>query len=380
MSSYSDPPPPSYQSAPPNSTQPENPETEPLIPGRQKKVAWYRTHIKCVTIAAILCVAMVSCMVWSATRQSQNLVQWERELTSKKALEKIRELEWGRQMEQKRTEQLVREQEWDHQMEERHEEEHGRELEWDGQMEQKRAEQLVREQEWDHQMEERHEEERGRELEWEGHMERKRAEQLLREKEWDHQMEERHEEEHGRELEWDGYMEQKHEEERIRERQWDVSQEQRERLGLYWDEPTPGRCTAHGVRDHHAQLLNATPYRYNWLQPCEDMPIFIDGSMRNASRCERIGNEIWGHWSVKGESMCTPFFENWRDNGCIASGSKLRLASARLDYIPSGENGLELCGSTPHTFWNKDFSHPTTCAETRGAIWGYWEVEDSRCH
>ncbi|KZP29925.1 hypothetical protein FIBSPDRAFT_926768 [Athelia psychrophila] len=448
MSSYTDPPPPSYQPAPLSTTQPENPwheedETEPLIPGRQKKVAWYRTsHIKCITIAsAILFVVMVSCMVLSATHQNQQLMEWERDLTSKKALEKIRELEWGRQMEQKRAEQLLREKEWDRQMEEGREEEHCRELEWERQMEQTRAQEYLREKEWDHQMEERHEEERGRELEWDGHMEEKRAEQLLREKEWDHQMEERHEEEHGRELEWDRQMrqaraqeqlqkkkwehhmvekreeelrrekkwelamntsreqweyhlreqkareqereqawehqmEEKHDEELIREGEWDVSQERRERLGLYWDQPAPGRCSAHGVRDHHAQLLNATPYRYNWLQPCEDMPIFIHGSMRTASRCERIGNEIWGHWSVKDESVCTPFFEDWRDHGCIAPGSQLRLASARLDYIPSGENGLELCDSTPHKFWDKYFPHPTTCAESHGAIWGYWESED----
>lgn len=93
-----------------------------------------------------------------------------------------------------------------------------------------------------------------------------------------------------RELEWDRQMEQKREEEHIREQQWNLSQEQRERLGLYWGEPAPGKCTAYGVRDYHAQLLNATPYLYNWLQPCEDMPIFIHGSHQRASRCERMGN------------------------------------------------------------------------------------------
>jgi hypothetical protein len=115
------------------------------------------------------------------------------------------------------------------------------------------------------------------------------------------------------------------------------------------------------------------------LQPCEDMPVFLQGSMRTTSRCERIGNEIWGHWSVEGESVCTPFFANWRDNECIAPGSQLRLASARLDYVPSGENGLEYCGSTPHRFWDRYFPHPTTCAETNGDVWGYWEVEDPAC-
>jgi len=182
-----------------------------------------------------------------------------------------------------------------------------------------------------------------------------------------------------RELEWDRQMEQRREEERIREQQWNVGQEQRERLGLYWDLPTPGRCTAYGVRDYRAQLLNAAPFHYNWLQPCGDMPAFIQGSMRTADRCELVGNEIWGHWNVKGESVCTPFFENWRDNGCMAPGSQLRLASARLDYVPTGENGLDFCGSTPHKFWDRTFSHPTTCAKTNGDVWGYWEVEDGRC-
>ncbi|KZP19149.1 hypothetical protein FIBSPDRAFT_570647, partial [Athelia psychrophila] len=217
-----------------------------------------------------------------------------------------------------------------------------------------------------------------------------REKELWREEVWEREMHisreqwkvhlgEQQAREQEREQAWDRQMEQKREEERVRERQWDVSQEQRERLGLYWDEPAPGKCTSHGVRDYHARLFNATPYRYNWLQPCEDMPILIHGSHQKTSRCERMGNEIWGHWSVEGEAVCTPFFEDWRDNGCIAPGSQLRLASARLDYLPSGENGLELCGSTPHKFWDRYFPHPTTCAETNGDVWGYWEVEDGVC-
>ncbi|KAF7972277.1 hypothetical protein HWV62_18516 [Athelia sp. TMB] len=93
-----------------------------------------------------------------------------------------------------------------------------------------------------------------------------------------------------RELEWERQMKEKRKDERVRERQWHLDQAARERLGLFWDQPTAGRCISHGVRDYSARLLNATPYHYNWLEPCMDIPIDIQGKPRNASRCEQKGD------------------------------------------------------------------------------------------
>jgi len=236
---------------------------------------------------------------------------------------------------------------------------------------------------WERDLAEKKARERTRELEWDRQVAQKRTDEYLREKRWK-ENQDRMQDEWERDLaerkvqekEW----EEKQEKERIREKQWNLDQEQRERLGLYWSQPVTGRCTAQGQRDYHAQLLNAAPYNYNWLQPCEDMPISIRGTRYRTSWCERVGDEIWGHWSLKDDSLCSPFFEDWRNNGCLASRSQRRLASARLDYIPDGEiSGLEFCASTPNRFWDKYFPHPTTCAETNGHVWGYWEVEDDAC-
>lgn len=122
-------------------------------------------------------------------------------------------------------------------------------------------------------------------IQWEKELSRKKTQEHIRELEWERQVEQKRAIEHLQEKEW----EEKREQERIREEQWNLSQEQRERLGLYWDQPSAGRCIAYGVRDYRAQLLNAAPYNYNWLQPCQDMPISIHGSLHTASRCERIG-------------------------------------------------------------------------------------------
>ncbi|KAF7983112.1 hypothetical protein HWV62_24061 [Athelia sp. TMB] len=255
------------------------------MPGGRRKRGWVRKHRTCAAAIALLSLAVVGSWVSTATLQSSYLKQWENELKTRRAQEKIRELEWERQMEQRRRDEL------------------------------------------------------------------------------------------------------------LREHEWDLSQEERERLYLHWDQPTAGRCSAHGVRDYRALLLNAAPYHYNWLEPCKDMPITIQGKPYNTVRCEKEGDvgtakehnsacwltrdlqKIWGHWSVEGDSVCSPFFEDWRDN----------LASARLDHVPSGENGLELCKTTPFKFWDRFFAHPDTCTLQRlsdlqnGDIWGYWEVDDGRC-
>ena len=74
--------------------------------------------------------------------------------------------------------------------------------------------------------------------------------------------------------------------ERLREDQWHREEEERQRLGLHWDLPiADSHCTAYNTREYSARLLNTVPFEYNWLRPCEDMPIIINGRSIKTARC-----------------------------------------------------------------------------------------------
>ena len=63
-------------------------------------------------------------------------------------------------------------------------------------------------------------------------------------------------------------------------------EEARQRLGLHWGALTAdSHCTAHNTREYWARLLNAVPYNYNWLKPCEDIPIDIHDRSIKTTRC-----------------------------------------------------------------------------------------------
>jgi hypothetical protein len=67
---------------------------------------------------------------------------------------------------------------------------------------------------------------------------------------------------------------------------WQRKEEERQKLGLYWDAPVAdSHCTAHNTREYWAWLLNTVPYNYNWLKPCEDIPIVIHGRSIKTTRC-----------------------------------------------------------------------------------------------
>lgn len=67
---------------------------------------------------------------------------------------------------------------------------------------------------------------------------------------------------------------------------WEADEKKRQKMGLHWDVPQAGPCTAHNTRDYKAQLLNTVPYMYNWLEPCSEIPIVIHGESMQANRCE----------------------------------------------------------------------------------------------
>jgi len=118
---------------------------------------------------------------------------------------------------------------------------------------------------------------------WERELRERRLNEQLREKEWERQMQARELEERRKQVEWNSRQER----ERQREEQWQHEEEGRQRLGLHWAKPEANaRCTAYNTRDYRARLMNTVPYHYNWLRPCEDIPIVIHDRNVKTTRCE----------------------------------------------------------------------------------------------
>lgn len=69
-------------------------------------------------------------------------------------------------------------------------------------------------------------------------------------------------------------------------REQESAEEATQRLGLYWDTLiADSHCTTYNTREYWARLLNTGPYDYNWLRPCQDIPITIHGRSIKTSRC-----------------------------------------------------------------------------------------------
>jgi len=216
---------------------------------------------------------------------------------------------------------------------------------------------------------------------WDLELTKRRLDEQQRVEKWERQFRERQHQERMRQEEWDKRQEQ----ERLREEQWQREEEQRQRLGLYWGEPKANtHCTGYNTRDYRARLLNTVPYQYNWLKPCEEIPIVIHGRSIHTTRCEikqdSLG-EVYGHWHVDfDEPLCAPHWDQFKDKGCTAEGSHQRRIEAHLEDIRWGEDWEQLCASAPHDFYGRHFDRPDSCAN-RGAygIFGIWDIDDPDC-
>ncbi|KAF7983113.1 hypothetical protein HWV62_24063 [Athelia sp. TMB] len=76
--------------------------------------------------------------------------------------------------------------------------------------------------------------------------------------------------------------------ERLREWDWKLKEEEQERRSLRWATPAEAKCTAYGVREYRAQLLNTAPYRFDWVDHCEKLPFTIHGHSLKTICCENV--------------------------------------------------------------------------------------------
>ncbi|KAF7983131.1 hypothetical protein HWV62_24099 [Athelia sp. TMB] len=270
------------------------PQQEPLLRVKQQASpasgsSMLKLYIA-LFVAAVLICNFVGLVLWDSSCQNKNLVQYEKEVASRKAQEAQRELEWVREMDKKREEEHARETQWQTEYDLKKAQEAQRELEWVREMDKKREEERARETRWQTEYDLKKAQEARRELAWERHMNETQESERTREAQWKRSYDLKRAQEKQQQRAWERQMDNKRREERTREAQWEMSQEKRERLGLSWSAPLSHGCVSHGVQSYRARLLDAGAYNYNKIVPCMEMPISIHGVSRIADHCERQGN------------------------------------------------------------------------------------------
>jgi hypothetical protein len=121
---------------------------------------------------------------------------------------------------------------------------------------------------------------------WEGRFRERQHQEMVRQEEWEQELMQRRLAEQLRIKEWEQRFETRRRQEKIRQDEWEREEEKRQKLGLYWDTPVAdSHCTAYNSREYWARLLNTVPFDYNWLKPCQDIPLVIHGRSLKTTRC-----------------------------------------------------------------------------------------------
>jgi len=164
---------------------------------------------------------------------------------------------------------------WEQELMQRHSVEQSRIDIWEQQWEARKCLEKTRQDEWERELLQRHLAEQSRIDIWEKHFEARKRQEKKRQDEWERSQEDiRREEAYRRE------------QERLRENKWQLEEEKRQTLGLHWDALIADpHCTAHNSREYWARLLNTVPFDYNWLKPCQDIPLVIHGRSLKTTRC-----------------------------------------------------------------------------------------------
>jgi len=100
------------------------------------------------------------------------------------------------------------------------------------------------------------------------------------------------------------------------------------------------------------------------------------------TRCE-AGEDgvIRGDWKVNhNEPACRPYWDHFYDKGCSAPHSGRRRFEARLENIPSGEDGMKLCYEAPTDVDRMHFDKPESCIyKDEYEVYGTWAASDRDC-
>jgi hypothetical protein len=241
-------------------------ENTPLIHGRGKRKK---------NILAMLFIQFIVgfLVIWGLAFLERQI--WEQELVRRRVAEQSRINEWEDQFLARQHQEMVRQDEWERELMQRHLAERSRIEDWEQHLEARQCQEKVRQDEWERELKQRHLDERSRVEDWERRLEARHRQEKRRQDEWERRQREIRREET-----------QRQEQERLREDEWQREEEARQKLGLYWDTPVADpHCKAHNSREYWARLLNTVPFDYNWLKPCQDIPLVIHGRSLKTTRC-----------------------------------------------------------------------------------------------
>lgn len=164
---------------------------------------------------------------------------------------------------------------------------------WEQELMQRRAAEQSRIYDWEDRFLARQRDEMARQDEWERELMQRHVAEQLRTNNWEREFEERKHQEKIRQDEWEQSQKEirqedarRREQERRREEEWQLEEERRQTLGLHWDNPiADSNCAGHNTREYWARLLNTVPFDYNWLKPCQEIPLVIHGRSLNTTSC-----------------------------------------------------------------------------------------------
>ncbi|PBK59088.1 hypothetical protein ARMSODRAFT_808782 [Armillaria solidipes] len=158
--------------------------------------------------------------------------------------------------------------------------------------------------------------------------------------------------------------------------------------GLTWIElAASNRCLRYGTREYSA-LLRGVPNNEEGLQWCKEKEITIHRIyFKKPTHCtidvDKSGSiRIYGHWIVESkEPSCRTVWEDFRDKGCAAKGSKYRRIEAHMgNHHPPWDNWREMCSTTPADYGGHYFDRPDSCDwSIFSGVTGVWFLKDESC-
>ncbi|KAG2069560.1 hypothetical protein BDR04DRAFT_1055334 [Suillus decipiens] len=155
------------------------------------------------------------------------------------------------------------------------------------------------------------------------------------------------------------------------------------RMNMSWTDLASHTCTTYATREYTARLVNI-PSSYNRrVEACMATPIKIHETEYMPQWCEDHGpNNVIGHWEVnQHEPDCAPYWNWYKDLGCISPGSGQRRIQHHLKNLPSGADWKEFCATTPVSFNGMHFMGAESCFRKYFGIftYGQWVVDDESC-
>ncbi|PBK58551.1 hypothetical protein ARMSODRAFT_1035440 [Armillaria solidipes] len=125
-----------------------------------------------------------------------------------------------------------------------------------------------------------------------------------------------------------------------------------------------------------------------WLQWCKEKKITIHGiEFKKPAHCtinvDKSGTtRVYGHWIVgSNEPHCMTTWEDFRDKGCTAKGSKYRCIEAQMgNHQLLWDDWRAMCSTTPADYEGHHFDRPDSCERSFfGSVTGVWFLKDDSC-